>query len=320
MIPYHFHLVWMGSEFHFANRLAVESLLHTNPDAPITVHCQDPPRHNRDWDALSSRVEIRRMEEKQLIEQFSTDRKNKRELLTAYRAVADSYPAGKSNVLRYLILHREGGIYIDFDTITVKDFRPLLSHKGFAGEEAVFRCDDDRVSGKAGLSLIPFGALFGLSYYGSFLNCRFLGDSAFWNRCNRLLMNLWSKKKLNNAVLACEPGNSFFHEALRAVPGTDPGIRFSLGPMLVNGIWDRSTEPALTRLSSNHFYLIPPSQTFRFFHGPPVALPRETYALHWCSSNHKKLVPRLSREWLLKRTGRPAFIQELARPVIKAMD
>lgn len=313
MIPHHFHLIWIGRNFPFVNRLAVESILQTNPGAKVTIHFEDPPA-NADWIALQSKVEFRPISLPDLLSVLPESMSG---VAPVVSGISAGYPAGRSNVLRYLILYREGGIYIDFDTVTVRDYRPLLSHPAFIGEEAVFRYDDDRVAGRFPPALIPTGAAWGLSYYGSWANCRWLGDSAIGNTLNRGLMTLWADRKLNNAVLGCVPGNMFFAKALSLVPETDPKIRYALGPILMNRTWGTPAAAHMRRLSEDHFYCIPPSQTFRFFYGPAPELPADAFSLHWCSSNHKQLAGGLTRENLGRHADRPTLFHKLARDVIQ---
>ena len=314
LIPHHFHLIWIGKRFPFVNRLAVASLRQSNPGARITVHYEYPP-DNADWRALGSLAELRPLHLPALLAALPPSMSAVAPVL---EGVSKGYPAGRSNILRYLILYREGGIYLDFDTLTVKDYRPLLSHPGFIGEESVFKPDDDRVAGRFTPSFIPLGILFGISYYLSLWNCRYLGDSAPVNALNRLLMKAWSVDKLNNAVLGCEAGNAFFGRALALVPQTDPRIRYALGPILMNRTWDEGGEAraAMRRLPRSHFYVIPPSQTYRFFYGPAPELPADAYTLHWCSSNHKDLAGGLTRENLAREVPVPSLFHRIAREVI----
>ena len=314
LIPHHFHLIWIGRNFPFVNRLAVESILQTNPGAKITIHFENPP-DNADWLALQSKVEFRAISLPDLLAALPPHMASVGPVLARISA---GYPAGRSNILRYLILYREGGIYIDFDTITVRDYKPLLAHPAFIGEEAVFRYHDDRVAGTFKFGILPQGLLFGLSHYGSFWNSRWFGDSQVWNAANRLLMKCWSLKKLNNAVLGSEPANPFFGKAIGLVQETDPKIKYALGPILMNRTWDNlAADSRMQRMPSEHFYFIPPSQTFRFFYGPACHLPAETFSLHWCSSNHKKLAGGLTLENLSKASENPTLFHKLALEVIK---
>ncbi|HKP96094.1 MAG TPA: glycosyltransferase, partial [Fibrobacteria bacterium] len=262
MIPHHFHLIWIGRNFPFVNRLAVESILQTNPGAEITIHFENPP-DNADWKALQSKVRFKAIDLPALLASLPA---SMAQVAPVLEGISSGYLAGRSNILRYLILYREGGIYIDFDTVTMRDYRPLLSHPAFIGEEAVFRYDDDRVSGAFKPGIVPTGILFGLSYYLSYWNCKYLGDSRPVNGVNRALMGLWSDRKLNNAVLGCEPGNPFFARAIALMPRTDPKIKYALGPILMNRTWETDAAVHAHRLGEDHFYFIPPSQTYRFFY------------------------------------------------------
>jgi hypothetical protein len=313
LIPHHFHLIWIGRNFPFVNRLAVESLLQTNPGAQITIHFQDPP-DNADWKALHAKVAFKEIDLPALLAGLPASMSSVAPVL---EKISSGYPAGRSNILRYLILYREGGIYLDFDTVTVRDYRPLLSLPAFIGEEAVFRYDDDRVAGHFKPGIIHTGALFGMSYYLSFWNSRFLGDSGAVNAFNKLLMRGWSDRKLNNAVLGCEPENAFFAKAIALVPETNPGVKYALGPILMNRTWETEASAHMRRLDSDHFYCIPPSQTFRFFYGPAMTLPESAYTLHWCSSNHKQLASTLTLENLGKASAHPTLFHKLALEVIR---
>jgi hypothetical protein len=315
VIPHHFHLIWIGKHFPFVNRLAVESLRQSNPGARITIHFQDPPS-TPDWQALQGRVEFKPIDLGALLASLPASMSAVAPVL---EKISSGYLAGRSNILRYLILYKEGGIYLDFDTLTVKDYRPLLNLPAFIGEEAVFKCDDDRVAGKIKPEIVPYGILFGMSYYLSYWNCRFLGDSTPMNALNRGLMKLWSARKLNNAVLACEAGNAFFARAIALVPETDASIKYALGPILMNRTWDENARNRehMRRLDSGHFYFIPPSQTYRFFYGPATALPESAHTLHWCSSNHKDLAASLTLENLGRESARPTLFHKLAYEVIR---
>ena len=300
MIPLRFHFIWIGRNFPFVNRLAVESVRQTHPQAEIIVHFQDGPVGNADWDALKSKVEFRPINLAGWLNDLPPSLKSVGESVAK---VSASYPAGRSNILRYLILYREGGIYLDFDTLTLKSFTPLLNNPAFIGEEDVFRCDDDRVAGKYTWDLPLMGALFGISYGLSYANVQWLGNLEVLNGMNRGLMKIWSARKLNNALLGSEPGNAFFAEALRLIPETDAGMRFALGPMLMNRVYESESKNSIKRLDKDVFYSIPPSQTFRFFYGRPSAISEDALAIHWCASNHKELAPTLTRDVLEKSTS-----------------
>jgi hypothetical protein len=310
VIPLKFHFIWIGRDFPFVNRLAVESVLQTHPGASVVVHFQNPPENNPDWEALKPKAEFRPIDLEAWLRELPGTLRPVGEVL---EKIAVAYPAGRSNVLRYLILYREGGIYLDFDTLTLKPFLPLLGNPAFIGEEEVFRADDDRVAGRYAWDFPLMAALFGLSYGLAYANC-WLGNLGALNRINRGLMRLWSAQKLNNAVLGSEPHNAFFSKALELIPSTPAGMRFALGPMLMNRVYETGAASSIHRLEKDIFYAIPPSQTFRFFYGPAPVLPEKAIAIHWCSSNHRQLAPKLTRQ-LLEAPNSNSLYARLAQGV-----
>jgi hypothetical protein len=302
----------MGKRFPFVYRLAVESLRQAHPEARVIVHYENPPEGNSDWEALRGKAELRPVD---LAAWLSGLPPALQAVGRVLERVSTAYPAGRSNVLRLLALYHEGGVYLDFDTLTLQPFTPLFSHPAFIGEEEVFRCDDDRVAGRYTWDFPLMATLFGASYGLTQANSRWLGNNGAVNAVDRTLMRVWSARKLNNAVLGAEPGHPFFAEALELAAKADPGLRFALGPMLMNQTWDALPKPSIRRLGKNFFYSIPPSKTVRFFHGPAPALPDEAVALHWCSSNHRALAPQLTRAMLAESKSESLYYQ-LARAVL----
>ena len=91
----------------------------------------------------------------------------------------------------------------------------------------------------------------------------------------------------------------------------------------MNRAFDLGGGDEIKRLSTEAFYPIPPSQTFRFFYGPATStgsvtelFSENTYTLHWCSSNHKDLAAGLTRENLGKAVPKPTLFHRLAKAVI----
>ena len=118
----------------------------------------------------------------------------------------------------------------------------------------------------------------------------------------RTLRALWSRPELNNAVLACESGHPWFRRLIELACQQDPSIRFALGPALVNRAWrDPGNAPLPQRLGPEAFYQFPPSQTSRYFRGG--ILPSQALVLHWCSSNHKSLLPLLGPDWIARHAS-----------------
>lgn len=313
MIPPRFHFIWMGKNFPFAYRLSVETCRRHHPEARIQIHFADPP-DNEHWRALEKCAEMVELDEEDLLSALPASLSG---IADIYRGIAAGYPAGRSNILRYLLLLKHGGVYLDCDTLTLRPFDSLLADTlGFIGEETVFRSDDDRVAGKAGLELLPYGALFGMSYGLSLTNVKWLGNLAPINALDKILRRGWSARKLNNAILGAMPGHPFFAAALDRIPQIDPAVRFALGPILMNETWEETQGVSMRRLPEEVFYFIPPSQTFRFFHGPAPHLPENALAVHWCNSNHKEFVKTLTPEKVLAANTPLPLFYRLAREAL----
>jgi hypothetical protein len=82
----------------------------------------------------SPNIETRRFEPAQLFDAPGLEGAN---LTTLYDAL--SSPVSRSNMLRAAVLYREGGVYLDLDTITVSSLRPLLGVDLFCGVEHIVR-------------------------------------------------------------------------------------------------------------------------------------------------------------------------------------
>ena len=316
MIPYHFHLIWMGKKFPFVNRLAIESILQTNPEAKITLHFQDPP-DNDNWNSLKDRIEFKEIN----LEELTEGIENAEGLKKSLEGLASNYPAGRSNLYRYLILHRYGGIYADFDTLTLQSLEPLLNNRAFIGEEVVFRSNEARVQGRFHPEFLWTFPTFGLSWALTRINSKFLANNLGVNAFDDLLSVFWGKAKLNNAVLACEPGHPFFRRAIDWIPERDPSIKFNLGPMLMNDIWKEGEHLGeIRRLKPEAFYYIPPSKTVRFFAEKQYPPMPNSYMVHWCSSNEKEKAALLEREYLSQELSESSILfHQLAQPVIEKM-
>lgn len=123
MIPNKIHFIFGlapdfgGKPFSFVHYLAVLSAAIVNRPETITIHCAHEP-DNRFWAAAKEIAQVRRVDPPAEI--FG------RPLL---------HYAHKADVLRLLILQREGGIYLDLDTFCVRPFAPLRQHATVMGIE-----------------------------------------------------------------------------------------------------------------------------------------------------------------------------------------
>lgn len=318
MIPNVVQMIWIGRHFPYVNRLAVESVLLADPETVVRIHYADPPE-NEQWQALQrlERVEFIPIDFEKLLEPWKSAPK----ILQQVDQMAASYLAGRSNILRYLILYLEGGVYLDFDILMLRPFGDLLEERGFIGEELVFRADDERVQRapfRIGMTWEYPAFLFswGITRFNSYF-CR---NSRPLNALSELAAKIWGIKKLNNAVLGAEPEHPFFRRAIEAIPERDPTIQYGMGPILMNQIWsERDWSGEMRRMESKAFYAVPPSQTHRFFGRHEERDFSESVLIHWCSSNEKEKAAQLLPELLdSEPSSRALLIHKLAWPTICA--
>ena len=294
MIPNTIHFVWSGKAFPSVFALAVHSAARHHPGWRIVVHAGIAPTGNTAWDGLSRVAEIRQREPRDILAAVPGFGER---LLELHESIAPSYHAGRSNLIRLAILFSEGGWYLDFDTLTVGSLQELSrTASAVVGEELVWKDDETRVAKGFTPAMVPSSLAFGLSWALARLG---ISDRS---PIERTLRALWSRPELNNAVLACESGHPWFHRLIELACQQDPSIRFALGPALVNRAWrDPGNAPLPRRLGPEAFYQFPPSQTSRYFRGG--ILPSQALVLHWCSSNHKNLLPLLGPDWIARHAS-----------------
>lgn len=294
MIPNTIHFVWSGRTFPEVFALAVHSAAARNPGWKVVVHVGEEPEGNPSWEGMRKVAEIRRQDPEALLASVP-DVGNR--LVELHRRIAPGYHAGRSNLVRLAILLVEGGWYLDFDTLTVGSFDALSREaNAVVGEEMVWKHDELRVSSGYRISMIPSTVAFGISWMLARIG---VSDRSLLERG---LRRIWGRPELNNAVLACERGHPWFRRMVEQACEQDPSVRFALGPALVNRAWrEPGDAPLPRRLGAEAFYQFPPSQTNRYFEGG--TLPHGALVLHWCSSNHKPLLPRLDSDWIAKHAS-----------------
>lgn len=285
------HFVWSGKRFPLAFALAVRSARAHNPGMGCVVHLGVEPETEA-WRELLPDLDVDRTPPEALLESVPG---LGRRLLAHYERIPAEYPAGRSNLVRLAVLYAQGGWYLDFDTLSLAPIDRGIppSATAVVGEEWVWKHDQARVERGLRPYMAPSLVAFGLSWVGARSGC-IPAESALEGALRRW----WGRRELNNAVLGCTPGHAWFHRLLELALEQDPTVRFALGPALVNRAWDDPAgAPLPHRCPPETYYAFPPSQTARFFRGGKVDEAR-TNLLHWCSSNHRELVPGLDADWI----------------------
>ena len=317
-VPARVHFLWTGPGFATCQRLAVESVLLTNPALEVVLHLvEEAPRRddNADVTALRRwpRLTLREVTPRQVLSPCD-DRAGT--LWQTYQRIPAKAASAKSNLLRYAVLWQEGGIYLDLDVLVVRSLQPLRAQECTLGTELVWRADEARVAGRLAPWMIAPSAAFAaaIALRRGELAAQRLGVASARAMAagHRWLERRWSAAQPNNAVIAAAPGARFVAELLERAPAVDAAVRFRLGPTLVAEV--ARQRPELVRLlPPEALYFVPPSQSFRFFADARLALPAGALLIHYVSSNHRRELAAVARH----RLGAlpPSLFRELASAV-----
>jgi hypothetical protein len=300
MIPNRLIFIWFGNAFPYGNLLALRSARRWFKPDEILLIVDDPDgiRGKLDADApdIAGWPELR----------LAKADARWFEGLPHIAAIAPDLfarklsPATKANLIRLAALYKLGGVYLDFDTITVADPAPLLSKSGFCGTEPL------------ALPADLFHSLNPLRWLAAGLRLAARQALAYppggW-RLFRLFEGLYPASA-NNAVIGAEPGHPFLDSCFRlmaALPPAERLKRFRLGTHLLQRAVAASTS------GSRHGFDVMPVSTF-YPLGPEIAthwfkpgtatqldamLRPDTLIVHWYNSVESRLGGKaLTREWV----------------------
>jgi len=303
VIPDRLIFLWTGTTFPYFARLAVESALLVEPDAEIEVHVfgrrPDGAPHLEALRGLE-RVRIVPIALDTVFDDLEVDPAALRSL---YARIPTQAVSARANLLRYAVLARRGGIYLDTDILLLRGLGDLRRARAFAGCEHVLSIDGRRVAGERSPDMLAVGAVWAAAWAMR----RFDAELATprLEPVARRLDIWWQAAQLNNAVIGAAPGASFVRRLLTRALEVDPTIRYRLGPTLIDEV-AREDPTDVMILPPDTFYPVPPSYSFRFFRGA-LKLPPETRLMHVVSSNHRALLDALDEDTLRRRAGRGLY-------------
>ena len=222
-------------------------------------------------------------------------------------------PAAKVNLLRLALLYKEGGVYLDTDTIAVKPWNDLLQYKGFCGLEPV-AFPQELYNSKN-----PIFYLFAwIRFLWRFLCvCLPHGEQIF-----RLTEKFYFPCA-NNAVLGSEAKNPFFEKVFAAINemGEKEQLkRYRLGTHIVEKITENKSSENMETLPPAYFYPVGPDISVHLFRKGSakrlnkILLP-QTRIVHWYNSVEKiYLRQQLNLKWIEKHST--SAFAKLAQDVI----
>ncbi len=316
MIPNEYHFVWFGPTFPFTHALAIRSLAATSNPQAIHLHLSDSLEGQAHFERLVRDIpalNVRRINFNALL--AGMDGVDRDGLRTGYEALlSEKRFAALSDVLRFSLLYLEGGVYLDLDTITIKDLRPLLTQPGFCGRELIL------VPGRAARRLRVLSRLrTGPLTLARDICARSKNGVRWFKRIAPLF-----SAEVNCAVLGLSKGHALAYEALLRLPGLCPEVarrRPAIGPDLLQ---DLVVEPALgsqvTTFGPSHFYPLGPSMAAHYFRNHPdvASLERDvvsanTHVVHWYNDHILPGMEAPSEDSVRRNAGHQLFSRIAAR-------
>ena len=287
-IPNQFHFVWDDNFFPYSAYLSIRSVaMHCKPERIFlfkTPQLNDVPNFKR----------LRR--EVECLEPVNIDLPGwleqaglpcTQQLLDANRFLKErNFYGSVSDLLRSLNLYLRGGIYLDTDTLTLRDMDPLRKHGAFLAEEHILvsskvwkRNSRWRYFRTAPLTLAR----------------DICARVAYGVRLFQAIAPLYVHV-VHNALMGFRPGHPLMRDALLRIAERYPDRpqRYPLlGPDTIQDLIAENTYDDLTVLPPRCFSPLGPTMTFQYFHlrrkktletmARWIVKP-DTYAIHWSNN------------------------------------
>ncbi len=303
MIPSIAHFVWYGTKLPYLHALAIRSAATHGGFESVRLHYTDPLDDLPHVVALYDlpNFELVPLDDRALCEEASGP--SLADLISQLES-----PVARSNLVRTALVYRDGGVYLDMDTLTIRPFDEVLSKApGFLGEEhivfpgEVVASWDPRVKAKAYLKTtvrdlyrrIPHGYRY------------FPRIEQHYHRA------------VNGAIMGGVPGHAFCADYLTAmtkVPRARWNKPHALGTHLLQATYKSYTGDDLFVFPPPYFYPLPPeisAHWFRFYRNgvdPMEVLDPVTCVVHWYASvRTKKIVKSMDEEELRRLASQQLF-------------
>ena len=305
-IPARLHFCWIGTHLSWASIFAVLSASRCSGMPEIILHHTDPLDEGDEVRALRQApwVRLSLVDPALCLAQVGR-------MLGVGDALADLYnkldsPVMRSDILRAALLYREGGVYLDLDTVAVGSLVPLLDARQFVGCELTVWPHAVRMSRSPGL----------LAYHVMLDLLR---------KLMRQLPNGWKTfrridglytRSINNAVMGAEANSPLLADYLRAmldVSVDQPMRRYALGPDLLQSVAAGYTQDNLVIQPPAVFYPLPPEISehwFRLVRGTQLdaVLFAETRIVHWYASvRTRSLAAEITPDYVRRNRDRQLY-------------
>jgi hypothetical protein len=308
-IPAVAHFIWLGARFPWVNVLAIRSALERGGFERVVLH-HEPGLAScgqlRDL-ARDTRFEARPCDPASTLGELGVTGTALSALYAELRS-----PAARANVLRAAILAREGGVYLDMDTVTLRPLSPLLQAGVFCGEEEI-AFPAAKLSASAPFALVR---ALGLHALRAFCKHSARGIELFRR------VDGWYARAVNNAVLGARPQHPFVLSLLTDMLELAPRRRrrrFALGTHLLQRRVARGATPELVIHPPQVFYPLGPELSHHWFRlRERVSLERvistETRVVHWYASVENRALAESIVPDYVRRHARRQLFSALAEP------
>ena len=302
-VPPRGHFIWLGQRLSAMAWLSIRSTLARAGLDGVTLHHTEPGLGDDPQVHALTHLpgfELRLCDEGTLFEPNTAAPLSAAEMIrlrTLYGMLTK--PASQANIVRLLVLLREGGLYLDTDIVVMRDLRALCAQPGFAGLERV--CLPAAVlASRNPLVWARAGAVMGVRD----LLSRLPAGLPAWRQVERAC-----HLAANNAVVAAGPGNPTIIAALQraaAMPSADAMRMYALGPKLLEHVTGNISSAHFRMYPPEAFYPYPPEICWHLFRLDNPATPQGAFSADtWLVHLYDSVVKR--------RNGRPidlAFLRE----------
>ena len=311
MIPSIAHFVWYGTKLPYLHALAIRSAATHGGFDSVRLHHTDPLDelpHVRELYEIPN-FELVPLDDRVLCEEASGTALA--DLISALKS-----PVARSNLVRTALVYRDGGVYLDMDTLTIRPFDEVrATAPGFLAEEHIVFPEevvaswDPRVKAKAYLKTTVRDAFRRLPH-----------GYRYFARIERHY-----HRAVNGAILGGVPGHAFcaaYLSAMTEVPKARWNRPHALGTHLLQSVYKGYSGDDLHTFPPPYFYPLPPeisAHWFRFYRDGVDAmevLHPETCCVHWYASVRTKKIVATMDETELRRVAGQQLFAALARPVL----
>lgn len=312
MVPGVAHFVWYGGRLPYLHALAIRSAATHGGFDVVRLHHADPLEPLPHVTALRdlSNVEFIPLDDRALAEEVSGSA-----LVDLVRALES--PVARANVARAGIVFRDGGVYLDMDTLTIRAFDGVRAKAaGFIGRERivfpghVVRSRDPRIKAKAYRMTALRDVYRRLPH----------GYRAFRRIEARYHL------AVNNAILGGDAGHPVWRallDAMATLPKDRWQVRYALGTHLSQSVCEAYTGADFHLFSPPVFYPLPPEISAHWFRRYPRgadgldAIDDMTCCIHWYASvRTKKIVAAMTDADAVRRLAPTQLFSSLAVRVL----